>query len=223
MSEDRFIDYLRALPRLAEYDTGKIAAYRRACGQRLAGSDGCQDFVAISTRADDFLTVTLAAQYSSDRIRKREHDKKYASRGSIGAAWAAYCKKKQPEEDPHTFYGRRQEDLAAGRPPKNVPSLHERFRTMLDADLERDATGELAYRLRGLVRMLVAEEIPMDVIQLAHDLRSWRVETRCVQERWARAFYAPPYAKPEAAGPSDESEGDIDDPESLDAEDENAD
>jgi hypothetical protein len=73
-----------------------------------------------------------------------------------------------------------------------VPSIHERLRTLLDADVELDGAGELAYRLRGLVRMLVAEETPLDVIQLAHDLRGWRAESRYVQERWARAFYAPP-------------------------------
>ena len=73
-----------------------------------------------------------------------------------------------------------------------MPSIHERFRTILDAELEVDGTGQLAYRLRGLVRMLVAEDIPIDIIQLAYDLRGWRAESCNVQERWAKAFYSPP-------------------------------
>jgi CRISPR type I-E-associated protein CasB/Cse2 len=91
------------------------------------------------------------------------------------------------------FYAQRQSALARGRDAPQPPSIHERFRTLLDAELEIDGTGELAYRLRGLVRMCVAADVPIDVIQLAHDLRGWRAESRYVQERWARAFYGQPW------------------------------
>lgn len=219
MSDDPFISYLHRLPTLAQFDTGQMAAYRRACGQRLAESRGCQDFAAISTRPADFLTVTLAAQYSSDKIGSRAHVRQYANRGSIGAAWAAYCKSRNKDDDPHAFYRRRQDALEKGNSPPNVPSIHERFRTLLDADLELDGTGELANRLRGLVRMLVAEGIPIDVIQLAHDLRGWRAESRYVQERWAKAFYAPPFAKQTDATEGND-EIDEDDPEAEDQEEE---
>lgn len=87
MSEDRFLNYLSSLPTLARYDTGQIAAYRRACGQRLAESKGCQAFAAISSRPADFLVVTLVAQYSSDKIEANKHHK---GRQNIGSAWAAY-------------------------------------------------------------------------------------------------------------------------------------
>ncbi len=186
--EDLFIRYLYSL----KYeDTGTLAALRRACGQRLAASRNCQWFTSVSTRPADFLTVTLAAQYSAAQIQKAKHHIGYERRGSIGAAWARYCRKLDREQDPETFYFRRQEALAKGQDPPRPPSIHERFRTLLDAELELDGTGELAHRLRGLVRMLVAEEIPIDVIQLAHDLRAWRAESRYVQECWANAFYRP--------------------------------
>jgi|GEM_PF-4436495 len=194
MSEDTFIRYLNTLPSLANHDTGQISAYRRACGQRCVESRGCQDFLNVSSRPADFLTLTLVAQYSSDSIKSKRHAKKYENKGSIGAAWAAYCKSRNAEDEPYVFYRRRQEALAKGQRPPNVPSIHERFRTLLDADLGLDGTGELAHRLRGLVRMLVAGEIPIDVIQLAQDLRGWRADSRYVQEQWAKAFYAPPYA-----------------------------
>lgn len=186
--EDPFIRYLHSL----KYeDTGTLAALRRACGQRLAASRNCQWFASISTRPEDFLTATLAAQYSTEQIRGRKHHTKYDRQGSIGAAWARYCRESDPDKDPATFYRRRQEDLEKGRTPKPPPNIHERFRTLLDAKLELDGTGELAHCLRGLVRMLVAGDVPIDVIQLAHDLRGWRAESRYVQERWARAFYSP--------------------------------
>jgi CRISPR type I-E-associated protein CasB/Cse2 len=188
-NEDRFIRYLYSLN---HEDTGTLAALRRACGKRLAESRNCQDFESVSTRAVDFLTATLAAQYSSAQIKAGTHHARYDHRGSIGAAWARYCRERDRDQDPATFYRNRQEALARGQEAPRPPSIHERFRTLLDAQLEIDGTGELAYRLRGLVRMCVAAEVPIDVIQLAHDLRGWRAESRYVQERWARAFYGQP-------------------------------
>lgn len=205
MNNDRFIKHLRSLPYLAHFDSGLIAAYRRACGQRLAASRGCQEFFNHLVLPVDFLTVTLVAQYPTDKIARNEHHKSYGNKGSIGAAWAAYCRYRNVEEDPHTFYRRRQEALERGSDPPNVPSVHERFRTVLDAELELDGTGELAYRLRGLIRMLVAEDIPIDAIQLARDLRGWRSASRAVQERWAKAFYAPPKVS-STTGAQEESE-----------------
>ena len=188
MNNDRFISYLHAL---RHENTGTLAAYRRACGQRLAESRKCQQFASISTRPADFLTVTLVAQYSAAQIADGRHQKEYQYRGSIGAAWAAYCRKRDPEQDPARFYRHRQEVLSQGQYAPRPPSIHERFRSTLDAELEVDGTGELAHRLRGLVRMLVAEDVPIDVIQLAYDLRGWRSQNRYVQERWAKTFYAP--------------------------------
>jgi CRISPR type I-E-associated protein CasB/Cse2 len=190
--EDPFIRYLYTLK---NEDTGTLAALRRACGQRLAASRNCQWFASISTRPADFLTATLAAQYPAAKIQTGNHYWKYCDRGSIGAAWARYCRERDQEQDPATFYLRRQEALSKGQSPPRPPSIHERFRTLLDAELERDGTGELAYRLYGLVRMLVAGEVPIDVIQLACDLRGWHAENRYVQESWAKAFYAPPKGK----------------------------
>jgi CRISPR type I-E-associated protein CasB/Cse2 len=186
--EDTFIRYLYYL----KYeDTGTLAALRRACGQRLAASRNCQWFASVSMRPADFLTVTLAAQYPTAKIQSGEYHRTYERRGSVGAAWARYCRETDLEKDPAVLYRKRQEDLEKGRTPKPPPSIHERFRTLLDAELDLDGTGELAHRLRGLVRMLVAEDVPIDVIQLAHDLRGWRAKNRYVQERWAKALDSP--------------------------------
>jgi len=197
-NDDRFISYLFALRR---EDVGTLAALRRACGHRLAESRGCHEFAYVSSRPVDFLIVTLAAQYSAETIKRVELNSSHGSgrtnwpfrhEGSIGAAWSRYCRERIKKDDPATFYSNRQADLAGGRPLATIPSSHERFRTVLDAQLDLDGGGELAYRLRGMVRMLVATSVPFDVIQLAHDLRCWRAESRYVQESWAKAFYAPP-------------------------------
>lgn len=211
-NDDPFIRYLYSLK---HQDTGTLAALRRACGQRLAESRNCQHFASVSTRPADFLTATLAAQYSAAQIHGGKHHTTYRGRGSIGAAWARYCHERGPEQDPATFYRRRQDALAKGQDPPRPPSIHERFRTLLDTELELDGTGELAYRLRGLVRMLVAEDIAINVIQLAHDLRGWRAESRYVQERWATAFYSPPSSGKRATRASDEQ----DEPEELETQD----
>jgi CRISPR type I-E-associated protein CasB/Cse2 len=209
-NNDPFIRYLYSLK---HEDTGMLAALRRACGQRFAESRNCQWVASVSTRPADFLTATLVAQYPTDQIKKGQHAHEYPHRGSIGAAWARYCCERDPEQDPGTFYGRRQDALAKGQNPLRPPSIHERFRTLLDAELDLDGTGEFAYRLRGLVRMLVAEGIPIDIIQLAHDLRGWRAESRYVQERWAKAFYGPPRGVADQTKESEEPRGSDDEPE----------
>ncbi len=230
MSEDQFTRYLISLK---HEDLGTLARLRRACGERWPGPcpEQAQFPGAGPKLAVDFLSLTLACQYKSETIKssglpstkkpgQRAHWP-FKEEGNIGAAWAAYCKSRSAEDDPHAFYKRRQDALEKGNSPPNVPSIHERFRTLLDAELELDGTGELAYRLRGLVRMLVAEDIPIDVIQLAHDLRGWRAESRDVQERWAKAFYAPPFGNPsedaDGAGGDDASD---DEPEAEDQEEE---
>jgi hypothetical protein len=220
INNDRFIRYLYWLK---HEDTGTLAALRRACGQRLVESRNCQWFSSVSTTPADFLTATLVGQYPSEKIKKGQHSYKYQYKGSIGAAWARYCSERDPAQDPATFYRRRQDALANGQAPPRPPSIHERFRTLLDAELEWNGTVELAYRLRGLVRMLVADDIPIDVIQLAYDLRGWRAESREVQERWAKAFYGPPGGGKRATDASDEQD-DIEELETEDhKEDENAD
>ena len=188
-NDDPFIRYLYSLK---HEDTGTLAALRRACGQRLAESRNCQHFASVSANSVDFLTATLAAQYSAEQIQGGKHHTTYKGRGSIGAAWARYCRERDKKQDPATFYKGWQDALANGQHRTRPPSIHERFRTLLDAELELDGTGELAYRLRGLVRMCVAADVPIDVIQLAYDLRGWRAKSRYVQGCWAKAFYSPP-------------------------------
>ena len=63
-------------------------------------------------------------------------------------------------------------------------SIEQRFITLLDAD--RD---QLPHRLRQMISLLKAEQIPVDWEQLLSDLLYWASERHTVQQRWARDFY----------------------------------
>jgi len=63
-------------------------------------------------------------------------------------------------------------------------SIEQRFITLLDADQD-----QLPHRLRQMISLLKAEQIPVDWGQLLGDLLYWASERRTVQQRWARDFY----------------------------------
>lgn len=66
--------------------------------------------------------------------------------------------------------------------------LPEPLKRRLDALLAAPS-DELFPHLRQLIRMLKAEEVPVDWEQLLWDLRNWDQEDRRVQWRWSRSFY----------------------------------
>lgn len=69
-------------------------------------------------------------------------------------------------------------------------SIEQRFTALLDAD-----SDELQWRLRHLASQLAAAAIPIDWPALLKDLWSWNSQTRHVQIKWAREFWASPPAK----------------------------
>jgi len=66
--------------------------------------------------------------------------------------------------------------------------LPEPLKRRLDALLAAPAE-ELFYHLRQVIRLLKADEVPIDWNQLLWDLRSWDREDRRVQWQWSRSFY----------------------------------
>jgi len=66
-------------------------------------------------------------------------------------------------------------------------SIERRFSSLLDAD-----EGQLSHRLRQIVTLLLSEGTArIHWPQLLNDLTYWNSRERYVQQRWARAFYAP--------------------------------
>jgi len=78
----------------------------------------------------------------------------------------------------------------------NADSVDRRFRILLDSqfglvDGRRPGGGELAYRLRQIVKLAASKEVGVDWPQLLADLRQWTHPDKWVQRKWAESFYAP--------------------------------
>jgi len=67
-------------------------------------------------------------------------------------------------------------------------TMERRFRILLDATFDG---GEMAFRLRQLVKLAASKEVGVDWAQLLVDLRRWHWADKRVQKRWAQVFYAP--------------------------------
>ncbi len=78
------------------------------------------------------------------------------------------------------------------QPGVNGNSLERRFAILLDADFDRHAgTGELPFRLRQTVKLIVSKAVGIDWPRLLEDLSRWNDPNKAVQKRWAKDFYAP--------------------------------
>jgi CRISPR system Cascade subunit CasB len=92
-------------------------------------------------------------------------------------------------------------------------SVKRRFGILLDSQFDlvdgyRPTGGELAYRLRQMVKLAAAKEVGVSWPQLLLDLRQWTRPDKRVQRKWAESFYAPGGAsQPIAATASGESSG----------------
>lgn len=86
----------------------------------------------------------------------------------------------------------RQKRLAPKPDPARRESRYERrLRLLLDADLPWNGTGELPFRLRQCIAIILQKEVQIDWPQLLEDLDRWNHPNKSVQKEWATAFYAP--------------------------------
>jgi CRISPR-associated protein Cse2 (CRISPR_cse2) len=91
-------------------------------------------------------------------------------------------------------------------PQRRESRFERRLRILLDAELAWDGTGELAFRLRQCVRLVLAERDGMARIawgQLLLDLSRWNWDNRPSRRDWAQSFYNDPRAvvKPVVVAP----------------------
>jgi len=161
-------------------DKGKAAALRRAAGDSLGEARNVRWFFALTgetsseRKSDDpryeeilFLVATLFAH------DKSAIEKKHRFRGDLGTTLAHVRGKG----------GRVSGD--------NQDPVERRLRVLLDSDLDPYGGGELAYRLRQIVRYVFSQGGAIDWPQLLVDLRQWDWMGKPVQKRWARNFYKP--------------------------------
>lgn len=74
--------------------------------------------------------------------------------------------------------------LRRARLTKADPGLDRRVRILLDSD-----AGQLAFRLRQVVRLIQSRRASVNWSELLKDLLYWSHPDRFVQRRWARAYF----------------------------------
>ena len=78
------------------------------------------------------------------------------------------------------------------QPGANAESIERRFAILLDADFDpRTGEGELPFRLRQTVKLVLSKDVGVDWPQLLNDLSGWNRADKPVQKKWAKEFYAP--------------------------------
>lgn len=176
--EDRLNAEREFVARVQALDRGRQAMLKRNAGNTIAQSRGIRWFYSL-LKSDQFgrdeevffLVATLLAQ-----DRRALEGRRPFSGG----------------------FGQTMRQLADR---SNADGVERRFRILLDAefDLEeayKPAGGELAFRMRQLVKLAGAKEVGVDWPQLLYDLRRWRAPGKRVQKQWAQSFYAPAVEAP---------------------------
>lgn len=157
-----FVMHVQSLER------GELAALKRNAGNTFAESRGVVWFYRL---LDDHVMYDMEIHFLVATLIGLN---KYTLTGNFGRTMAALRQ---------TAY------------KKNPDGISRRFKILLDADFDlmdgKPAGGELAFRLRQLVKLAASKEVGVDWAQLLYDLRRWSQPGKYVQKAWARAFYAP--------------------------------
>jgi len=78
------------------------------------------------------------------------------------------------------------------QPGANAESIERRFAILLDADYDpHTGEGELPFRLRQTVKLVLSKDVGIDWPQLLMHLSRWNDADKWVQKKWAKEFYAP--------------------------------
>jgi CRISPR type I-E-associated protein CasB/Cse2 len=148
-------------------NNGRLAMLRRGCGARDPVEGRCPWLLEIidgvSTEPIAFLVASLLAQYSTADIRGGRH----RASENFGATWK------------RAIFG------------NSSKSIERRFHMLLDSEIDpMTGDGDLAYRLRQMVRYAASKGIGIDWPVLLADLKYWNQPEKHVQKRWARAFFS---------------------------------
>lgn len=158
----------RFLRQVAELAPGERAILRRNAGHTLSEARGCFWFYRL-------LDKDLSGPWDAERAflvatlmcGVRDPKRGLAAQGDFGSAMAQLRHKS-----------------ASG------DAIQRRFGILLDADFgDAGAGGELAFRLRQLVRLANSRDVPIPWESLLKDLGWWGSERRSVQKRWAASFF----------------------------------
>jgi len=155
----RFVERVTALAR------GERAMLKRNAGNTLAEARGCSWFYRLRPGWDEEVHFLIATLVCTAREPKR----------GLGRA---------------VGFGRAMAELAA---KSNREGMNRRFGVLLDSQFGNEsgqaAGGELAFRLRQLVKLADANEIAVPWVSLLEDLLQWGRPDKRVQKKWARDYF----------------------------------
>jgi len=178
--EHRFVESLEKL--VKQGNRGALAELRRGLGRPPGTAFGMYPHVAWAT--------------ANCRSRWEEHC--YYILASLFAAWHQGAEKTTPGAPANL--GASLRECARGENRRldedRLKPIERRFVALLNSHPD-----DLHAHLRHAVSLLRAEQIPVNWAQLLYDLTHWRHDSRFVQRRWAKAFWAP-------VAPSSETEPD---------------
>lgn len=165
--------FVGELETLRERDRGAMAALRRNAGETLEDARGVawmhgRLYRELRRKNDEmyFLVATLF-----DWNRKRS-----IGGGDVGVTMRLLAQEAGEE------------------------AIERRFLALLDAEFDdihdaqdgfKKGGGELAFRLRQMVKLAASSEIGLNWAVLLADLCCWNTPGKPVQKKWARNFYAP--------------------------------
>lgn len=168
-SSDIDQQFINKLKTLKENDRGVFTALKRAAGVSIAGSR--QGAIAafykilphplMDSRKEEiyFLVATLYG-----------HNDEYQFTGNFG------------------------ETMRVVKNEFDSKSMDRRMTGLLDSNFESLKTriikgGELAYKLRQLVKLAKSKDVGIDWLQFLKDLKNWNHSEKFVQKKWARKYF----------------------------------
>jgi CRISPR type I-E-associated protein CasB/Cse2 len=165
-------DFIDLLEKLAENDRGRLAALKRNAGSPLPG------------RGVAWFYSTLRSDMAN----------RYEEIFFLIATLYGFNRKNHIPGD----FGASLRKVAA---LSGENGIGRRFHSLIDASFDdiidpsnpekkwQKGGGELAYRLRQLVKLCASKEVGIDWVQLLVDLCRWDHPGKITQKKWARSYF----------------------------------
>ncbi len=166
-------DFINELRTIQKQDRGRMSALKRNAGEMLFGRGTSWFYSLLKTpeqRKYREVYYLIATLFDFNRLEGRK--------GDFGQAMLKLAN--EMSRDPKDF---------------------RRFHILLDAEFDRvhdpdqpdspwaEGGGELAFRLRQMVKLMASKNVGIDWAELLVDLCSWSHPNRRIQKKWARSFF----------------------------------
>ncbi|WP_395145547.1 type I-E CRISPR-associated protein Cse2/CasB [Armatimonas sp.] len=190
MSEDKNTDALLAVAAILRecQSSQKRAVLKRNVGETLETAKNVSWFYYLAYRHEKFsnsllfLAATLIAQDKKTIEAFGKAEKVPGGPRNLGATLDLL--ERLDDSDAH-----KKRLMIKPDPARRESRYERRLRLLLDADLERDGSGELTFRLRQCVTIVLQKDGLINWPQLLADIDRWGLPSKSVQKEWAKAFY----------------------------------